>query len=145
MSNPKNTAGIVATIGTEPEIFEASGSRKLSFRAAINNSCRNSINPEDTTSWVTVQMWDNDRDSKWVFEQVTAGKMKKGSTVMIAYAFGTEKFKAKDDSIGEKVVFNAHGITYFGQAAREEGGEGAPTAEATGKQATAGSGAPDRF
>jgi len=115
MSDPRNNGTWLVGVGSDPEIKTiSSGSRLIEFRAALDRAKRNSNDPEDTTAWATVTIWDNGNSTKFCFDQVESGKMKKGSQIVVCGSIGIDEYTNKDGVPVQRLAIKADGFTYQG-------------------------------
>lgn len=137
MIDPKNiwsgTAGLVA----DPEVFKDSVVR---FRIAIDYA-GNEKNSDNRTGYFNVTYFLNGSDSnaKFVRDQVTSGKMKKGSQLSIVGRLSQERWD-DNGSNRERVVIVAEAITYAGG---NRPAEATATTTSSSTSASASGGLPD--
>ncbi len=114
MSNPRNNLTLWAGVVADPEVKDLnSGGKVVEFRLALDYAMRDSIEPDNTTAFVSAIMYDNgNRDTDFVFKQIADGNLKKGSQVAVTGELRLNKFKNKDEQVVEKVVLQLSGLAY---------------------------------
>lgn len=133
MINPRNNWTFWAGIVADPEVRDLpQGGKVVEFRLAIDYAKRSSINSDDTTAYIDGVVFDNgDRDSKWIFEQVAAGNLKKGSQVAVSAEFKTNEYEGKEDKRkNERTKVAINGIAYLpsGKKKADEDADGETSA-----------------
>lgn len=113
MSDPRNNGTWCVGVVSDPEIKDLpNGSRLLELRVALDRAKRSSVNPDDTTAFFNVVLWDNGQPTKFAFDQVEAGNLKKGSQLMITGAIQEQEYTNKEGVVVSRWGITANGLTY---------------------------------
>lgn len=135
-ADPKNNGTLICGLVADPELVNDGKIAKL--RVAADYAGRDAADPENRSGYFDVVLYknDNDQNSKFVFGQITDGKMKKGSQVALVYRLNQSRWKADDGGGRNRVELVAEALTYVGGARQTEGGSeggegGSPKATST--------------
>lgn len=125
MSDPRNNGTWLVGLTHDPEIKSFTGGRLASFGFALDYAMRDSSNPDKTTAFLRGTYFDDDsRMAKFIFGQIEAGNMKKGSQLIVSGALKIEAWE-KDGNRVEKAGIVATGIAYqSGGGKRDDSSEG---------------------
>lgn len=136
MINPRNSWTFWAGVVADPEVKELSGGTRVAeLRLALDRAKRSSIDKEDTTAWLDAVVYDNgDRDSKFIFDQITDGKLKKGSQIAVSAEYREDEWE-QDDKKRQRTKVHINGIAYLpsGKKKDEDGdSDGASSSNTAG-------------
>lgn len=129
MLDPKNVVQITGGIVADPETVGKDGNI-IKLRVAVDYA--GSEKDGSTSGYFDVTYYannsDNERNAKFVRDQVSNGKMKKGSQISLLGRLVQERWTT-DDKRGARVVVVAEAITYAGSANTnsETKAEGSPS------------------
>lgn len=94
------------------------------FRVAADYAGKDTSDPENRTGYFDVVLYQDDNpNNKFVFKQITEGKMSKGSQIAIAYRLHNARWKADDGSGRQRTELVAEAITYVGGGAKKSDDE----------------------
>lgn len=140
MLDPKNTVQITGGVVADPEQQAKRDGTKLDIwklRVAVDYAGRDQENPDNKSGYfdVTVYTGGDDRNTKFVKDQLTSGKLKKGSQIQLVGRLEQDRFKTNDGKNASRVGIVAEAITYAsgGGGTKAEGSSntGPATAVAT--------------
>lgn len=123
MSDPRNNGTFVVGVVTDPEVKELkNGSKLVELRVALDRALKDADDPENTTLFLNAVVWDNgDRDSKFIFDQVAAGNLKKGSQVILNAALKGVSYTNKEGTkIGPMPALEVAGLSYQRSSERKD-------------------------
>jgi single-stranded DNA-binding protein len=113
MIDPKNVVSLTCGIVVDPEVISE---KIIKFRVAVDYSASDK-NSDNNSGYFDIVYYVNDTpNSKFVANQVSQGKMKKGSQIQILGRLVQERYKSQDDSPRSRVVVTAEAISYAGSA-----------------------------
>lgn len=123
-------------LGSDPKIrTTGAGKRVVDLWMALDRGLRDSDDKENTTAWLSGTMFDNDdQNSKFVFGQIDAGNMKKGSQLAITGSLKMDAYTNKDSVKVERAGVMISSVTYVG-GGEKKGGDDAGTKPESGSSA----------
>lgn len=113
MIDPKNTVNLTCGIVVDPEVIS---DKIIKFRVAVDYSASDKGSDNNSGYFDIVYYISDTSNSKFVANQVSQGKMKKGSQIQILGRLVQERYKSQDDSPRSRVVVTAEAISYAGSA-----------------------------
>lgn len=147
MVNPKNTVVLICGLTADPELVN--DGKIANLRVALDWAGRDSENSDDRRGFFDVtSFYDaNDHNSTFLFKQISEGKMKKGSQVVVTGSLSNDRFLDKDGNKRQRVVIHANAVTYVGSANRTEGTDSTTDAPSTSSASSTSSESviPDKF
>jgi single-stranded DNA-binding protein len=133
MIDPKNVVSLTCGVVADPEIV---AEKIVKFRVAADYSASDKNSDNNSGYFDVVYYLGDNSNSKFLSNQLSQGKMKKGSQVQILGRLVQERYKAQDDSPRSRVVIVAEAVTYAGSAKPQSSSAASTTTSSTTSQAS---------
>lgn len=128
-ADARNTVTLIGGIVADPEL-KADG-KLAQFRMAVDYAGNDAVNNDNKSGYFTVKYWKDDTNpnSKFVFGQIEAGNLKKGSQgIAIVGRLQDERWES-DGQKRSQVTIVAENMTYTGSAPKAAADTAAGTTE----------------
>jgi len=113
MLDPKNVVSLTCGVVADPEVISE---KIVKFRVAADYSASDKTSDNNSGYFDVVYYLSDTSNSKFLSNQLSQGKMKKGSQIQVLGRLVQERYKAQDDSPRSRVVIVAEAVTYAGSA-----------------------------
>lgn len=111
MIDPKNVVSLTCGVVSDPEIV---AEKIVKFRVGADYSASDKNSDNNSGYFDVVYYLGDSSNSKFLSNQLSQGKMKKGSQIQVLGRLVQERYKAQDDSPRSRVVIVAEAVTYAG-------------------------------
>lgn len=135
MIDPKNCVTLTGGLVRDPELVNDN-----IVKLTIGRDYAGSDSGKSASGYFDVTYYlnnDNQRNAKFVGDQVRSGNLKKGSQVAIVGRLVQERW-VQDNATRSKVVIVAEGLDYAGSKASNDTGSSAPSSSGASGQAVVG-------
>lgn len=146
-SDARNNGTIVCGLTADPELV-GDGGKVAKFRVAVDQAGQDQAHPDNKSGYFDVIMFRNDENpnSKFVFGQISDGKMKKGSQVAVAYRLRNARWVSDEGGNRSKVELVADAISYVGSGGGAKATDSKDESEGGSSEASSSSGnVPPKF